>query len=99
VGDQPQAELPEFWLQVREEREKIQESCYLLATYWHLVSKYGDLKNKILEILEINKCSLHSILCLCFVAEHGGLVILVPPFSSSSELSDTYHTASLKNRG
>jgi hypothetical protein len=33
-GDQPQAELPEFWLQVREEREKIQESCYLLATYW-----------------------------------------------------------------
>ncbi len=49
-GDQPQEELPEFWLQVREDREKIQESYYLLATCWNLVSKYGDFENKIFEI-------------------------------------------------
>jgi hypothetical protein len=42
--------LPEFWIQVREERETIQESCYLLATYSNLVCEYGDFENKILEI-------------------------------------------------
>jgi hypothetical protein len=34
----------------RKEREKIQECCFLLATYWNLVCEYGDLKNKIIEI-------------------------------------------------
>jgi hypothetical protein len=41
---------PNFGYRSERKGKKIQESCYLLATYWYLVSKYGDLKNKILEI-------------------------------------------------